>query len=119
MSDELEASSTEVAEPTNGRVERFRAELNRLLKELRHLDEQVTHDDTQIQIIAQSNETAQRLMTIPGIGALIATALMAAVGEDEGQGVSQRTRPGRLAGAGPATAFHRRTRALAWDQQAL
>ncbi|WP_295402461.1 IS110 family transposase [uncultured Thiocystis sp.] len=68
----------------NGLSERFRTELNRLLEELRHLDEQVTHDDTQIQVIAQSDETVQRLMTIPGIGALIATALIAAVGEDVG-----------------------------------
>ncbi|MBK5966334.1 IS110 family transposase, partial [Thiocystis minor] len=66
----------------NGLSERFRTELNRLLEELRHLDEQVTHDDTQIQMIAQSDETVQRLMTIPGIGALVATALLAAVGED-------------------------------------
>jgi transposase len=71
-------------EAENGLSERFRAELNRLLEELRHLDEQVAHYDTQIQVIAQSDETVQRLMTIPGIGALIATALMAAVGEDVG-----------------------------------
>ena len=71
-------------EAENGLSERFRAELNRLLEELRHLDEQVAHFDTQIQVIAQSDETAQRLMTIPGIGALIATALMAAIGEDVG-----------------------------------
>ncbi|WP_295426302.1 IS110 family transposase [uncultured Thiodictyon sp.] len=69
-------------EAENGLSERFRAELNRLLEELRHLDEQVAHYDTQIQVIAHSDETVQRLMTIPGIGALIATALMAAVGED-------------------------------------
>jgi len=68
----------------NGLSERFRAELTRLLEELRHLDAQVAHFDTQIQVIAHSDETAQRLMTIPGIGALIATALMAAVGEDVG-----------------------------------
>jgi transposase len=66
----------------NGLSERFRAELNRLREELRHLDEQIAHDDTQIQVIAQGDETVQRLMTIPGIGALIATALRAAVGED-------------------------------------
>ncbi len=66
----------------NGLSERFRAALNGLLEELRHLDEQVAYYDTQIQTIAQSDETVQRLMTIPGIGALVATALVAAVGED-------------------------------------
>jgi transposase len=68
----------------NGLSERFRAELNTVLEELRHLDEQVAHYDTQIQAIAQNDETVQRLMTIPGIGALVATALVAAVGEDVG-----------------------------------
>jgi transposase len=68
----------------NGLSERFRAELNTVLAELRHLDEQVAHYDTQIQAIAQNDETVQRLMTIPGIGALVATALVAAVGEDVG-----------------------------------
>jgi transposase len=68
----------------NGLSGRFRAELNGLLEELRHLNDQVAHYDTQIQAIAQSDETVQRLMTIPGIGALVATALVAAVGEDVG-----------------------------------
>ena len=66
----------------NGLSERFRAELNGVLEELRHIDAQVVHYDGQIQAIAQSHETVQRLMTIPGIGALVATALVAAVGED-------------------------------------
>ncbi|MBK1720546.1 IS110 family transposase [Thiocystis violacea] len=69
-------------DPDNGLSERFRAELNELTEELRHLDARVTHYDAQIQAIAQSNQTAQRLMTIPGIGATVATALLAAVGED-------------------------------------
>ncbi|MBK5964595.1 IS110 family transposase [Thiocystis minor] len=66
----------------NGLSARFRAELNELAEELRHLDTRVAHYDEQIQAIAQSNQTAQRLMTIPGIGATVATALLAAVGED-------------------------------------
>lgn len=68
----------------NGLSARFRAELNTVLEELRHLDAQVAHYDTQIQAIAQSDERVQRLMTIPGIGARVATALVAAVGEDVG-----------------------------------
>ena len=50
----------------NSLSERFRAELNGVLEELRHIDEQVVHCDAQIQAIAQSHETVQRLMTIPG-----------------------------------------------------
>lgn len=73
----------EILEDTeNGLSERFRAELNRLLEELRHLDEQVGHYNDRIQAMAHSDERSQRLMTIPGIGALVATALVAAVGED-------------------------------------
>jgi transposase len=56
--------------------------LNVLAEELRHLDERVAHYDTQIDVIARSDAQAQRLMTIPGIGAKCATALSAAVGED-------------------------------------
>jgi transposase len=66
----------------NGLSERFRAELNALAEELRHLDERVAHYDTQIDEIARNDAQAQRLMTIPGIGAKCATALSAAVGED-------------------------------------
>jgi transposase len=66
----------------NGLSERFRAELNALAAELRHLDERVAHDDTQIDEMARNDAQAQRLMTIPGIGAKGATALSAALGED-------------------------------------
>jgi transposase len=66
----------------NGLSERLRAELNGLREELRHLDGRVAHYDAQLEAIAQSEAGAQRLMTIPGIGPLVATALLAAVGED-------------------------------------
>ena len=66
----------------NGLSERFRAELRELAEELRHLDERVTHYDEQIEAIAASDAQAQRLMTIPGLGAKGATVLVAAVGED-------------------------------------
>jgi transposase len=49
---------------------------------LRHLTARVTHDDEQIEGIARQDEQVQRLMTIPGLGAKGATALVAAVGED-------------------------------------
>ena len=68
----------------NGLSERFRTELHGLLEELRHLDERVAHYDSQIQAIAEASESVQRLMTIPGIGPLVATALLATLGEDWG-----------------------------------
>ena len=66
----------------NGLSDRFRAELRGLAEELRHLDERVAYYDAQIETIAQSHLQAQALMTIPGLGAKGATALVAAVGED-------------------------------------
>lgn len=66
----------------NGLSACLRAELNGLLAELRHLDGRVAHYDGQLAAIAQRDEGAQRLMTIPGIGPHVATALVAGVGED-------------------------------------
>jgi len=66
----------------NGLSARLRAELSELAAELRHLDERVRHYDAQLQAIAQSDPRARDLMTIPGLGAQGATALLAAVGED-------------------------------------
>lgn len=66
----------------NGLSWRFRAELQGLTEELRHLNERVTHYDTQIDVTARADRQARDLMTIPGIGAKGATALLAPVGED-------------------------------------
>lgn len=69
-------------DPANGLSGRFRAELRGLAEELRHLDERVAYYDAQIETLAESHPQAQALMTIPGLGAKGATALIAAVGED-------------------------------------
>lgn len=53
-----------------------------LLEELRHLDERVVHYDSQVKAVADASESVQRLMTIPGIGPLVATALLATLGQD-------------------------------------
>lgn len=68
----------------NGLSARLRAELNELVEERRHLDTRVAHDDEQIEEIARHDVQVQRLMTIPGLGAKGATALVAAVGEAPG-----------------------------------
>jgi transposase len=60
----------------------FRAELHGLPEQLRHLDERVSHYDRRMGQLAQDNAQARTLMTIPGVGPLGATALLAAVRED-------------------------------------
>jgi transposase len=62
----------------NGLSARFRAELSGLAEEMRHLNERVAHYDEQIEQIAQGDAQARALMTIPGVGAKGATALLAA-----------------------------------------
>lgn len=66
----------------NGLSAWFRASLQGLADELRHLDARVAAYDAQLAALAQASEPAQRLMTIPGIGPLVATALIAAIGSD-------------------------------------
>jgi len=66
----------------NGLSALFRASLQELAEALHHLDERVKHYDAQIAALARASEPAQRLMTIPGIGPLVATALIAAIGSD-------------------------------------
>lgn len=64
----------------NGLSDLFREELLQLWQELLHLDTRVAHYDEKIEQIARRDERIQRLVTIPGIGPLTATALLAAVG---------------------------------------
>jgi transposase len=52
-----------------------------LLEELAALDARVATYDTQLAQVAQTHPVCQRLMTIPGLGELTATALVAAVSD--------------------------------------
>jgi transposase len=52
-----------------------------LREELVHLDERIAEYDRKINLTAKQNDPCERLMTIPGVGPLIATALIAAVGD--------------------------------------
>jgi transposase len=60
---------------------RFRLLLNGLKDELRAIDERIAIYDQEINQIAQHSEAAKQLMSIPGIGALSATALLAHIGD--------------------------------------
>lgn len=64
----------------NGLSAQFRAMLSGLKEELSHLDERIKGYDQQIQAVAHQDEQAKRLLTIPGVGPIVATALLAAIG---------------------------------------
>lgn len=51
-----------------------------LLSELRRLDEQVTAYDEHVRTMAQADDCARKLMTLPGIGPTTASALLASIG---------------------------------------
>ena len=52
--------------------------------DLRHLDQRLDALTEDIEMIAKGSEACQRLMTVPGIGPVIASAMVAAVGDGAG-----------------------------------
>ncbi len=56
-----------------------RSALIPLTRQLERLDEEIVQFDEAIQILARSNATARRLMTVPGIGPITASAIVASV----------------------------------------
>ena len=67
----------------NGLSGRFRRLLNGLWGDLRSLDDRVAELDREIAAIAQTDPVAKRLQQLRGVGPIIATALVAAVGNGE------------------------------------
>ena len=65
----------------NGLTDCFRALLNELWIDLRHLEIRLGELDKQIEAIARSNPVTQRLQQLRGVGPLVATALIATVGD--------------------------------------
>ena len=68
-------------EAENGLSGLFRRVLGGLRPDLETFDARVAELDTEMAHVALSDETAQRLQSIPGIGPMTATALVAAVGD--------------------------------------
>ena len=64
-------------DPASGLHEEARATLIILIETKTRLDDQIAELNAEISRRAKENEVARRLMTIPGIGPLIATALVA------------------------------------------
>jgi transposase len=45
-----------------------------------HLEERIEYVTTEIEVLARGNEGCRQLMTVPGIGPIIASAMVAAIG---------------------------------------
>jgi len=67
----------------NGLTSRFRRLLNDLWDDLKTLDQRVAELDHEINMIAQSDPVAKRLQQLRGVGPMVATALVATVGNAE------------------------------------
>ncbi|STE83982.1 putative transposase [Escherichia coli] len=55
--------------------------LDEQYQRITELDEHLDHIEKQLQAVARQNETCQRLLNIPGVGPLIATAAVATMGD--------------------------------------
>jgi transposase len=73
----LEGLIAQIEDPASGIPPAARACLTVLVDALRHLQEQTAALDAEIAARAKADETARRLMSVPGIGPLIATAIEA------------------------------------------
>ena len=89
-----------IADECNDLTPTMRRLLNELFEDLMRLEKRIAEITREIEALAASDEKARRLMTIPGIGPLGATALLAA------------------AGNASAAIFHRRQTPDVWHQQA-
>jgi transposase len=65
----------------NGLSNLFRELLNDLYLEFVHLDERIDALEGTLKALCEQSEDCQRLLTIPGVGLLSATALVAAIGD--------------------------------------
>jgi transposase len=73
----VERLIVQVEDPASGIPEAARSCLMRLVEMLRHLQNEAAELDREIAARAKADEVARRLMTVPGIGPLVATAIEA------------------------------------------
>jgi len=66
---------------TNPLTSLFRTLLNELYEEMVHLDERIVVLEQKLQAISLQSEDVQRLLTIPGVGLLTATSVVAAIND--------------------------------------
>jgi len=69
-----------LADEANDLTPAMRRLVSQAFDDLQHLEKRLAEVNREIAAIAESSDTARRLMTVPGIGPLTATALLAAAG---------------------------------------
>ena len=65
----------------NGLTSAFRELLSELYDEMVHFAERINTLEQKLEVVSVQSQACQRLLTIPGVGLLTATALVAAVGD--------------------------------------
>jgi transposase len=70
-----------LADEDNDLTPAMRRMLAELFEDIGRLDERIAEVTREIEALAARDDRARRLMTIPGIGPIVATALLAAVGD--------------------------------------
>jgi transposase len=55
-----------------------------LVQDWRRLDERIASMSTEIEALAKQDESCQRLMSVPGIGPIVSSAVVAAIGNGNG-----------------------------------
>lgn len=78
----LEAMSRTLADPDSPVPILIRETMRLLIEEIRLLEQRIAQLEKELAEVARQSPACQRLLTIPGIGLLIATALVAATGGD-------------------------------------
>jgi transposase len=86
--------------------------MREVYEELVALDERITRADHLIKCVFADNESCQKLAQVEGIGPVVATALVAAVGNE---GVYQWAASGGVVRAGAPATLHWRQGAPTWD----
>jgi transposase len=69
-----------LSDESNDLTPAMRHLIGAVFEDLRHLEGRLADVNREIEAIASASDTARRLMTVPGIGPLTATALLAAAG---------------------------------------
>jgi len=77
----VKSNKNDANDADNGLTDYFRSLLHGLWSDLVALDDRMTELDKQIKTLADNNEVAQRLQQLRGVGPLVATALIATVGD--------------------------------------